>query len=155
MNAAPALTDEHRRLHRLAGHWSGVETLAATPWMAGGTAQAIVETRIGLGGFFVLQDYRQLRDGIETLAAHAVLGWNAEASQVTMFWFDSIGYVPETPATGAWQGDTLVLLRSSRRGAARHTQAFHGDGECHTLLEFQAHGSGAWITVSDALLRRS
>ena len=41
--------------------------------------------------------------------------------------FDSIGYPPEVPARGAFDGDTLVLERTTPRGTNRTT--FTLDGE--------------------------
>ena len=154
MNTMPMLTGHHRQLHRFAGRWAGEETIAATPWIAGGEAEARVEMHVGLGGFYVLQNYRQLRDGEERLSAHALLTWNAEADCVAMFWFDSIGHVPETPATGEWHGDTLVLTRSSRRGVARHTYELIGDNEYRVRLDFKTGEPESWMPVSSAVMRR-
>jgi len=46
---------------------------------------------------------------------------------VLWHWFDSIGYPPETPAKGAWAGDTLTLTRTSPRGTNRTTFALSGE----------------------------
>ena len=154
MNTLPSLTDHHRQLHRLAGRWAGEETVAATPWLAAGIAQAQVQAHVGPGGFFLIQDYQQRRGGDAHFSAHAIFSWNAEADCVAMFWFDSIGHVPETPATGEWHGDSLTLIRSSRRGVARHRFDLIDADEYRTHLEFKAAEADAWLPVSSAVMRR-
>ena len=44
-----------------------------------------------------------------------------------MHWFDSIGYPCEAPARGAFDGDALVLERTTPRGTNRTTLALAGD----------------------------
>jgi hypothetical protein len=91
----------------LLGHWSGREELFPTAWTTGGYAEGTLTIEPGPGGLVL--DYIETQDH-GALTAHAVLVGSR------FWWFDSYGFVPETPGSASWEGDTLVLDRRSPRG---------------------------------------
>jgi hypothetical protein len=58
--------------------------------------------------------------------SHGLFTFDREHRLTKLFWFDSLGYVPQGPASGIWRDDTLILLRPSLRDAARHVYRFAG-----------------------------
>ena len=156
MNAAPfsSLSADHQRLQALVGAWRGEEEVAATQWTDAGAATAEVLAAAEFGGLFVVQRYRQRRDGTISFGSHNVFGLDQPNSLVTMHQFDSMGFVPAAPATGAWNGSELVLMRSSPRGSARVTYTFDTDGNYRMRLEFQPVGSDIWQDMVSGVYQR-
>ncbi|MGX5801592.1 DUF1579 family protein [Bradyrhizobium sp. Arg314] len=156
MNAAPfsSLSDGHQRLQALVGAWRGEEEVAATQWTDAGMATSEVLAEAEFGGLFVVQRYRQRRDGTISFGAHNVFGFDQQNSLVTMHQFDSMGFVPMSPATGSWNGNELTLERSSPRGAARVAYGFDGADTYRMNLQFKPPGSDAWQDMVSGLYRR-
>ena len=156
MNAAPfsSLSAAHQRLQALVGAWRGEEEVAATQWTDAGTATSEVLAEAEFGGLFVVQRYRQRRDGTISFGAHNVFGFDQQNGLVTMHQFDSMGFVPASPATGVWDGNTLSLLRSSPRGAARVTYDFDGGDTYRMRLQFQPVGGDDWLDMVRGVYRR-
>ncbi|MFD1982163.1 DUF1579 family protein [Mesorhizobium newzealandense] len=139
-----SLSADHQRLQALVGTWRGEEQVAATQWTDAGTATAEAVAVAEFGGLFVVQRYRQRRDGTVSFGAHSVFGFDQQTSAVTMHQFDSMGFVPTAPATGSWNGRDLVLVRSSPRGSGRVTYTIDTDINYRMRLEFQPAGSDIW-----------
>ncbi|WP_027059395.1 DUF1579 family protein [Mesorhizobium loti] len=156
MNAASfsSLSEGHQRLQALVGAWRGEEEVADTQWADGGAATSEVLAEPQFGGLFVVQRYRQRRDGTISFGSHNVFGFDQQNDVVTMHQFDSMGFVPAGPSTGSWTGGPLTLLRSSPRGAARVTYNFDGSDSYRMRLEFQPPGSGTWQEMVSGLYRR-
>lgn len=156
MNAASfsSLSADHQRLQALVGAWRGEEEVAATQWTDAGTATSEVLAEAQFGGLFVVQRYRQRRDGTISFGSHNVFGFDQQNSVVSMHQFDSMGFVPATPATGAWNGSELVLVRSSPRGSARVTYIFDTDDSYRMRLQFQPAGSDIWQDMVSGVYRR-
>src|SRR6201991_5228831 len=111
--AASSPLPEHTRLSAFAGEWDGEEVVQPSRWTAGGPATSHVVARIDLNGFYLIQDTRQMRDGKETFAAHGVFTYDHEDRLYKLFWHDSLGYYPPSPASGGWNGKILTLGRGS------------------------------------------
>ncbi|AZO10640.1 MULTISPECIES: DUF1579 family protein [unclassified Mesorhizobium] len=156
MNAASfsSLSADHQRLQALVGAWRGEEDVAATQWTDAGTATSEVLAEAQFGGLFVVQRYRQRRDGTISFGSHNVFGFDQQRKLVTMHQFDSMGFVPATPATGIWNGAELVLERSSPRGSARVTYIFDGDDTYRMRLQFKPTGSDVWQDMVSGVYRR-
>ncbi|MEI4908322.1 DUF1579 family protein, partial [Klebsiella pneumoniae] len=58
--------------------------------------------------------------GKETFATHGLFTYDREDRTYKLFWHDSLGYYPPSPASGGWTGKVLTLVRGSLRGNARH-----------------------------------
>lgn len=109
----------HERLALLAGRWLGEETLMPSPWdPAGGTALGRVENRVALGGFAVLQDYVQSRDGQTCFEGHGVFTVDADKEEVVLYWFDSMG-CPYNEFRGGFEGEALALYCDAPMGRQR------------------------------------
>jgi len=117
----PELNALHERLAALEGAWAGTEELAPSPWSPGGTGHASMTFSLAAGGFALVQDYRSDTG----LTGHGV--FSAGEDTVLWHWFDSIGHPPELPARGAFDGDALVLERTTPRGTNRTTFTLTGE----------------------------
>lgn len=95
------------RLAALLGEWSGTEEVRATAWTAAGEARGALTIEPGPGG--IVFDYVETRDDGH-LVAHGVVAGDG------FWWFDSSGFVPESPGSARWEGGSLVLDRRSERG---------------------------------------
>jgi len=118
--AAPTPLEEHRKLAVFAGEWAGEEIVYPSRWTVGGPATSKVVARVDLNGFYLIQDTVQLRDGKESFATHGVFTYDRDDRLYKLFWHDSLGYYPPSPASGGWSGKSLILVRGSLRGNARH-----------------------------------
>jgi len=119
----PQPTDAHKKLARLAGRWSGEETMFPSQWdPKGGTATGRTNARVALGDFAVLSDYEQERDGQVVFSGHAI--WTVDPHDkehaCVLYWFDSIGMGLET-FRGSWKGDVLTVRSRNPMGHARLT----------------------------------
>jgi hypothetical protein len=100
----------HARLQKLVGRWHGAETLHPAPWdPAGGSASAVIENRVVLGGFAVVQEYQQTRSGTPSLSGHGLFWWDAATGEYALTWFDSMMGVP-AEYRGRFEGDVLRLV---------------------------------------------
>ncbi|MFK4852572.1 hypothetical protein ACI3KT_13130 [Microbacterium sp. ZW T6_19] len=106
------------RYAALLGDWSGDEELFPTAWTAAGRARGALTVEPGPDG--ILIDYVELQDSGHLLAHAVIVGTG-------FWWFDSYGFVPETPGSAVWDDDTLVLDRRSARG--RTIMRLRRDGE--------------------------
>ena len=128
------LSDEHRRLHRLAGEWLGEEMVYPSPPDRGGRASAHTIARVELDGFFVVSDYVEEREGAPPYRGHGVYGWDPVGRSYTMHWFDSLGSVPgdrrPRPQWSARPDDVegteseLTFEQRTHQGYARYVYRF-------------------------------
>jgi uncharacterized protein DUF1579 len=151
--AAPAPLDAHRTLAIFAGEWRGEETVYPSRWNPGGSATSHVTARIDLNGLYLIQDTRQSRDGKESFATHGVFTYDREDRLFKLFWFDSLGYFPPSPASGGWRGKTLILVRGSLRGNARHVYEILDDNSYSMKIQFSPDAEG-WSDVLTGVYRR-
>ena len=153
MPVAPSVTAEHERLAAFAGEWAGDEVVGPSLWFEPGPARGFVSARIGLDGFYLIQDYRQERSGRTIFSGHGLITFDREDGRYKMFWHDSVGFVPESPAVGHWKDDSLVLRRATLRGTARQTFRFEGPDVYAMLLQFSPDDEG-WSDLLTATYRR-
>ena len=151
----PTPTDEHRKLHRLAGTWVGEETLEPSPWGPGGPATGRLSGQVALDGMFVLSDYVEERDGNVNYRGHGVFGWDAGSKTVVWYWFDSMGDAPQGPARGSWDGEELVLRSVSPRAQGRYTYRFHGNDRYEFRLENSFDGGRSWVKFMEGTYLRT
>ena len=141
MHGMPKPGAEHQKLAALAGRWSGEEKLESSPWdPKPGTAMGHLETRVALGGFYVISDYRQERDGQPTYEGHGVYAYDPQERVFTMAWADSMSPVVGI-AKGRWEGNTLTFQNQTPMGGhARYTYVFEGPERITFRLEHTQEG---------------
>jgi hypothetical protein len=135
----------HERLAALEGDWMGEEVLADD-----GAARGRYRFGTAIDGLFLLGDYQQDRGSGVDARGHAVLGWDADAERYALWWFDSSGALPSGPATGSWDGATLVLERA---GVARYSFTA-ADERLQVRIEQRRDESG-WVLVREGFYSRA
>lgn len=115
----PTLHEAHEVLARLAGDWRGEERLHPSPWdPEGGTATATIENRVALGGFAVVQDYRQTRDGRADFLGHGVFSWDDARAEYVLHWWDSMG-MPPNEFRGPFSAGVFTLVHNAPQMKSR------------------------------------
>lgn len=151
--AASSPLTEHTRLSAFAGEWDGEEVVFPSRWMAGGPATSHTVARMDLNGFYLIQDSVQMRDGKQIFATHGIFTWDRDDRTYKLFWYDSLGYTPPSPASGGWVGKTLTLVRGSLRGNARHVYEIIDDNSYSLKIQFSPDAEG-WADVLTGVYRR-
>jgi len=144
---------EHARLAAFAGEWNGEEMVFPSRWTAGGPATSHTVARMDLNGFYLIQDSVQMRDGKPIFATHGLFTYDREDRTYKLFWYDSLGYTPPSPASGGWVGKTLTLVRGSLRGNARHVYEIIDDDSYSLKIQFSPDAEG-WADVLTGTYRR-
>ncbi|KRQ17626.1 MULTISPECIES: DUF1579 family protein [Bradyrhizobium] len=144
---------EHARLAAFAGEWNGEEMVFPSRWTAGGPATSRTVARMDLNGFYLIQDSVQMRDGKEVFATHGLFTYDRDDRTYKLFWYDSLGYTPPSPASGGWVGNTLTLVRGSLRGNARHVYEIIDDVSYSLKIQFSPDAEG-WADVLTGIYRR-
>lgn len=151
--AASSPLAEHARLAAFAGEWNGEEVVFPSRWNAGGPATSHVVARMDLNGFYLIQDSAQMRDGKQVFATHGIFTYDRDDRTYKLFWYDSLGYTPPSPASGGWVGKTLTLVRGSLRGNARHVYEIIDDNSYSLKIQFSPDAEG-WADVLTGVYRR-
>jgi hypothetical protein len=151
--AASSPLAEHARLAAFAGEWNGEEMVFPSRWTAGGPATSHTVARMDLNGFYLIQDSVQMRDGKPIFATHGLFTYDREDRTYKLFWYDSLGYTPPSPASGGWVGKTLTLVRGSLRGNARHVYEIIDDNSYSLKIQFSPDAEG-WADVLTGVYRR-
>ena len=116
----PKAGPTHARLLAFAGEWEGTESVEPSSWGKGGPATGRTSFRGDLDGFAMIQDSVQLKDSLVTFRGHGVFTVDPQTQEVLWYWFDSVGFPPDLPARGRFEGNVLTLLRVTPRGSARY-----------------------------------
>jgi Protein of unknown function (DUF1579) len=149
----PKPTDGHRKLEKMAGEWSGKETMYPSPWdPKGGVASARLKSQMALGGFALVSDYEQERDGTVTYQGHAVYTYDPNEQTYSLHWFDSMGS-PAEAFRGKFEGGVLTLLSRNARGHARMSYDLSGKDALKSKMEVSEDGEN-WTTFFDGEYRR-
>ena len=151
--AAPSPLPEHNKLSVFAGEWSGEEMVYPSRWTTGGPATSRVSAQMALNGFYLIQDTVQMRDGKQSFATHGLFTYDREDRTYKLFWHDSLGYYPPSPASGGWAAKSLVLVRGSLRGNARHVYEVVDDNTYNMKIQFSPDAEG-WADVLTGVYRR-
>jgi hypothetical protein len=149
----PEPSDGHRRLQQLVGDWEGEETMHPSQWDPnGGSALGRNRNRLDLGGFAVVSDYSQERDGQVTFTGHGVYTYSPESDQYTLHWFDCLGTPPEV-FVGDLEDNVLTLAHGGPGMHARMTSDFSTDGLMGAKMEMSPDGA-EWQVLFEATYRR-
>src|SRR5260370_24660301 len=95
-----------------------------------------------------------MRDGKESVGRQGVFPYDREDRLYKLFWQDSLGYYPPSPASGGWSGKTLTLVRGSLRGNARHVYEVLDDNSYSTKIQFSPDAEG-WADVLTGVYPRA
>jgi len=71
-----------------------------------------------------------------------VFTYDREDRLYKLFWHDSLGYYPPSPASGGWSGKSLILVRGSLRGNARHVYEVIDDNSYSMKIQFRLMRKG-------------
>ncbi|QND48608.1 DUF1579 domain-containing protein [Rhizobium lusitanum] len=153
---APSFTPStaHLRLSAFAGAWEGEEHVAGSAWAKEGKATARLTAECLFGGFFVEQRYVQTRDGKTSFESRNIFGFDDADQAYKLYQFDTVGFVPPSPAAGEWVGHELALMKTSPRGAQRTLFQFENE-DCYRMgVSFSPAGSDTWQEVVSGVYRR-
>ncbi|WP_431320662.1 DUF1579 family protein [Rhizobium sp. YTU87027] len=145
----------HRRLNAFAGVWEGEEHVAASAWTTEGQASAELSAEALFGGFFLEQRYRQMRDGAVSFEARNLFGFDGSEQAYKLYQFDTVGFVPPSPASGEWSDNELVLTKTSPRGTQRTVFTFENEDRYRMGVSFSPAGSDTWQEVVSGIYRRT
>lgn len=151
--STPRLTAGHLKLERFVGAWQGTEHMHPSHWAPEGfTALGRNTGRLALGGFAMINEYEQERDGQIAFTGHGVMTYDPESGNYQLTWFDSLGTAPEA-FIGRFEGEVLTLV--SRRGQtqSRLTYDFRTAGKWLGRMEMSADGK-TWQTLFDGSYAR-
>ena len=144
----PTPGDAHKKLAQLVGQWTGTETLHPSPWdPKGGSATGRIQNRAELGGFVVVQDYEQERNGTINFRGHGVFGWDAKDQCYTLHWFDTMGMPPNT-FRGSFEGNVLSLIDKNANGVNRAIFYFTKSDAYTFKMEVSQDGK-QWFAMMD------
>ena len=150
----PTPSAGHQKLELLAGRWEGDERMYPSQWdPKGGVARGTTNSRIALGGFALISDYEQERDGVITFSGHGVYTYDPESELYSLFWFDSMGSPPEV-FVGQFTGDVLTLSHSGPPMHVRLTWDLTQSGKLASKMEMSDDGV-SWNKLFDAECRRT
>ena len=149
----PTPSHGHRLLEELSGTWEGDETMFPSQWdPEGGIAVGRNRNRLTLGGFALVSDYEQERDGSITFTGHGVYTYSPSEDRYTLHWFDCMGSPPEVFA-GGFEGGVLVLSHGGPGMHARMTYDLSTSGVMLGKMEMSADGD-VWKVLFEAVYRR-
>jgi hypothetical protein len=137
----------------LAGTFAGTDEIHASIWSPGGTARADIRGEWEVGGAVLVQRWQDTRpeDVFELIN---VFMEDPATGEVLLYAYDSLGYPPDPPARGSWDGDHLVLWRSTERGESRVEFSPTPDG-FRWSKRYRRSRTDAWQPVIDGEMRRT
>jgi len=143
----------HQTLARLEGRWEGEEEVFPNPWGPHGPARGRWDFRLDRARLALIHDFTEERAGGYRFDAHGVLAVDPAAEEIVWFWFDSYGYPPLAPSRGGWEGDRLVLVKQTPRGAGRSVFTVAADHFVHEIAS-RPNGQADFAPVMRGVYRR-
>ncbi len=117
----PKPTPAHKKLHKLAGKWSGIEMILPSPFdPKGGPAKGRIDNKIILEGFAVVQTYHQKRGGKDSFSGHGIFRYDPEANEYQMLWLDNFGGAA-CLFRGTFEKNVLSVSAQTSQGFSRCT----------------------------------
>lgn len=149
----PKPSPGHLRLEKLVGSWEGEETMHPSQWdPKGGVAKGRNRQYLSLGGFALIVDYEQERDGAITFTGHGVYSYDPKRDQYCLHWFDCMGSPPEV-FVGGFEDDVLTLAHGGPGMHARMTYDLSTPGVMKGMMEMSPDGE-EWKVLFEATYRR-
>jgi hypothetical protein len=148
------VTEHHKKLEVLVGEWNGREKLPPSPFNPqGGNRTSKTQSRMDLGGFFLIMDYVQIDCEQECYRGHGIYGWDPRQQKHTMHWFDVMGGNPGAPALGSWEGSRICFSHQHHMGHSRYTYEFGGRDRYSFKLETSQDGKNWMLFLEGAYTR--
>ena len=149
----PRPTAAHERLNKFIGKWRGEEKMSPSPWdPKGGIATGIIENRLSLDGFAVIQEYTQMRDDAVSFRGHGVITYDGQEKCYLMHWFDSMG-TPPNVFKGNFEGEILKLSNRFPGGFTRTAWNLGTEKKYSFKMEMSADGT-TWNRLMDGDYKR-
>ncbi|MBK9034545.1 MAG: DUF1579 family protein [Myxococcales bacterium] len=150
----PKVSEQMQRLTELfVGTWRGEERLFPSEWdPVGGPATGTWTVRPGAGGFCLLVEYDEERDGQVSYRGHGVHGQDARDGHFYAYWFDSIGMMPKAGTRATLDGDRYTYTETGPTGQSRFTYAWR-DGVLSFSIE-RARDGATWAPMHEGTYRR-
>ena len=143
----------HRKLEMLAGNWEGEERMHPSERdPKGGTAVGRTKSRMGVGGFALMTDYEQERNGVISFSGHGMYTYDPKKDVYSLYWIDSMGSPPEM-FSGGFTGDVLTLAH----GGPMHVRLrwdLSKSGHLSSMMEMSGDGL-SWKKLFDGEYRRT
>jgi hypothetical protein len=103
--------EQHRQLAMLEGSWEGEEFLSPSPWGPGGPAKGVYKNTLILDGFYLMQEYEEVKDGKVIYKGHGLMGFDPASGDFLWYWFDNQGMFSPV-ARGHWQDPKTLVFES-------------------------------------------
>lgn len=143
----PVTGPQHESLKKFIGHWEGKEVIQPGPWIPeGGKRTAVIKAKMDLGGFFLIQDYKQLDGKKTTYRGKGVVGFDAASGKYTCNWFDNCGG-GSTASTGTLDKGSLSVEKVEPFGTQRYTWTLVKKGRLNFKMEMKA--GPEWSTLME------
>jgi hypothetical protein len=144
----------HLALRKMEGSWEGQETMHPSQWdPKGGAAIGRNRHTLGLGGFALIIDYEQERDGKVTFTGHGVYTYDPSKNQYCLHWFDCLGSPPEV-FVGGFDGDVMTLTHGGPGMHARMTYDLSIPNTLRGQMEMSPDGE-EWKVLFEAVYKRT
>ena len=150
----PKPSSGHVLLEKLAGSWEGEETMHPSQWdPVGGVAIGRNRQQMSLGGFALITDYEQERDGAITFTGHGVYTYDPKEDRYSLHWFDCMGSPPEV-FVGRFEGDVLTLSHGGPGMHARMTYDLSAPETMKAMMEMSPDGE-EWKVLFEATYKQT
>ena len=133
---------------------SGTQLIAASAWGPASSAGTSSAGSVDVAGSLVQHRHTSRREDGSVFDVINVFIRDPESDDVLLYAFDTLGFPPDPPARGRWEGRDLVFLRTSPRGSARTT--FTPDAAGYRWSkQFRVSDDDPWQDVFTEELTRS
>lgn len=138
----------------LVGTATGPETVTASAWSPAKQGRSTANATPDVDDVLLVQRVDDEFEDGSHFAGLNVFTLDPETSEVLCYGFDMYGFPPDPPARGSWQGDELVLERTTPRGSARLVFRPTASGYSWRK-DFRPDPEHEWQPVAEAELHRS
>lgn len=147
-------SEYHAKLSKLAGSYEADEKIHPGPSdPKGGSAKGRMTARLDLGGFWLLMDYEQQREGQVGFRGHGIFGYDPDRRQYCLFWVSSVSPVTD-PMWGQYEGNTLIFQSQNPKvGWNRCSYHFNTD-HSHDLKIERSQDGVDWTPMLEGHYRR-
>jgi hypothetical protein len=133
---------------------TGTQRISASAWGPASTAETRSHGDADQAGSLVEHRHSGRRADGSVFETLNVFLRDRDSPDILLYAFDSLGFPPDPPARGRWDGPDLVFLRTSPRGSARTTFTPTPSGYGWSK-QFRASDTDPWQDVFTEELKRS